>query len=283
MPFKFIHITDTHLAGPGQQLYGLDPRARLDAAIADINKHQSDAAFAVVTGDLTHWGEPDSYANFADAMAALKMPYIAMVGNHDRRVACLDGLKAAARDPNCFVQGARTTKHGLFVFLDTLDETSHAGEMCAKRFDWLAKTLAAAPDDQQFVVFMHHPPFPVGVHAMDEIALKQSAEFAEVIAPYRARIRHLFFGHVHRPIFGSYGKIPFSTLRGTNHQVWFELDAKATDHLASHEPPAYGVVLIDNQNLVVHSHDFLDTSLRFPFDPPEGMDGRDYALNFAAR
>ncbi|QDP25784.1 phosphodiesterase [Bradyrhizobium cosmicum] len=283
MPFKFIHITDTHLANPGLKLYGLDPRARLDAAIADINKHQSDAAFAVVTGDLTHWGEAESYANFADAMAALKIPYIAMVGNHDKRVVCLDALKAAPRDANGFVQGTKTTEHGLFVFLDTLDETSHAGEMCAKRLGWLESTLAAAPADMPFVVFMHHPPFPVGVHAMDEIGLKQSAEFAEVIAPYRSRIRHLFFGHVHRPIFGSYGKIPFSTLRGTNHQVWFELDVAAAEHLASHEPPAYGVVLIDQENLVVHSHDFLDTSLRFPFAPPAGMDGRDYALNFAAR
>jgi 3',5'-cyclic AMP phosphodiesterase CpdA len=84
MPFKFIHLTDTHLARPGLKLYGLDPRARLDAAVADINAHHSDAAFAVVTGDLTHWGEVEAYANFAEAMAALKIPYIAMVGNHDR-------------------------------------------------------------------------------------------------------------------------------------------------------------------------------------------------------
>ena len=60
----------------------------MEAAIADINKHHADAAFAVVSGDLTHWGEPQSYANFSEAMSALKMPYIAMVGNHDRRVAC---------------------------------------------------------------------------------------------------------------------------------------------------------------------------------------------------
>src|SRR5258708_34113193 len=100
---------------------------------------------------------------------------------------------------------------------------------------WLASARPPPPADMPLVVFMHHPPFPVGVHAMDEIALKQRAEFAEVIAPYRSRIRHLFFGHVHRPIFASYGKIPFSTLRGTNHQVWFELDATATNHLASHE------------------------------------------------
>lgn len=277
MPFKFIHLTDTHLACPGQQLYGLDPQARLDAAITDINRHHADAAFAVVTGDLTHWGEPESYANFSEAMAALKMPYVAMVGNHDKRVACLDGLKAAPRDPNGFVQGTRQTEHGLFVFLDTLDETSHAGEMCARRLAWLADKLAAAPADMPLVVFMHHPPFAVGVHAMDEIALKQSGEFAEVIAPYRARIRHIFFGHVHRPICGSYGTIPFSTLRGTNHQVWFELDP-AAEHLASHEPPAYGVVLVQRETLVVHSHDFLDASPRFPFAPPQGMDERDYAL-----
>jgi 3',5'-cyclic AMP phosphodiesterase CpdA len=283
MPFKFIHLTDTHLAGPGLKLYGLDPRARLDAAVADINAHHSDAAFAVVTGDLTHWGEAEAYADFAEAMAALKIPYIAMVGNHDRRVASLDGLKAAPRDANGFVQGTRTTEHGLFVFLDTLDETSAAGEMCAKRLGWLANTLAAAPADTPFLVFMHHPPFPVGVHAMDEIALKQSREFADVIAPYRSRIRHLFFGHVHRPISGSYGTTPFSTLRGTNHQVWFELDPAATEHLASHEPPAYGVVLVDHETLVVHTHDYLDTNLRFPFEAPEGMDDRDYALNFAAR
>jgi 3',5'-cyclic-AMP phosphodiesterase len=282
MSLKFIHLTDTHLARPGLKLYGLDPRARLDAAIADINAHHADAAFAVVTGDLTHWGEPEAYANFAEAMDALKLPYIAMVGNHDRRVACLDGLKAAPRDPNGFVQGTRQTPHGLFVFLDTLDETSHAGEMCGKRLGWLAETLAAAPTDMPFLIFMHHPPFPVGVHAMDEIALKQASEFAEVIAPYRARIRHLFFGHVHRPISGSYGTIPFSTLRGTNHQVWFELDPTAP-HLASHEPPAYGVVLVEPDTLVVHSHDFLDTSLRFPFAAPDGMDDRDYALNFPAR
>jgi 3',5'-cyclic-AMP phosphodiesterase len=277
MSFKFIHLTDTHLVRPGLKLYGLDPRVRLDAAIADINAHHGDAAFVVVTGDLTHWGEAEAYANFADAMATLEIPHVAMVGNHDRRRACIDALKAAPRDANGFVQGTWQTPHGLFVFLDTLDETSHAGEMCAKRLGWLAHTLAAAPADMPFVVFMHHPPFPVGIHAMDEIALKQSRAFAEVIAPYRARIRHLFFGHVHRPISGSYGMIPFSTLRGTNHQVAFELDP-ASEHLASHEPPAYGVALVERETLVVHTHDYLDASPRFPFKAPRGLDHRDCAL-----
>ncbi len=34
---KLIQITDTHLVPPGERLYGLDPRARLEACIADVN------------------------------------------------------------------------------------------------------------------------------------------------------------------------------------------------------------------------------------------------------
>ena len=112
------------------------------------------------------------------------------------------------------------------------------------------------------------------------MARKYGREEITAILSEPAQPRHVV---ICRDKFGSYGKIPFSTLRGTNHQVWFELDATATEHLASHEPPAYGVVLIDQQNLVVHSHDFLDTSLRFPFAAPAGVHDRDYALNFPAR
>jgi hypothetical protein len=54
---KLIHITDTQFVAPGLTLYGLDPRVRLEAAINDINTHHSDAELAVITGDLTHWGE----------------------------------------------------------------------------------------------------------------------------------------------------------------------------------------------------------------------------------
>jgi 3',5'-cyclic AMP phosphodiesterase CpdA len=64
------------LVAPGLKLYGLDPRARLDAAIADINKHHADAEVAVVTGDLTHWGEVEAYRNFLHSMRALQVPYV---------------------------------------------------------------------------------------------------------------------------------------------------------------------------------------------------------------
>lgn len=273
---KLIHITDTHFVQPGQLLYGLDPAARLAAAIADINTHHADAELAVVTGDLTHWGEPEAYALFRDTMAALQIPYRVLVGNHDRRAHCQQALSHAPRDVNGFVQGTHDTAQGRLIFLDTLDESSHAGQLCPKRLAWLEATLAATPPETPLFLFMHHPPFEVGVHDMDRIALAEREPFRAIIAPYLTQIRHLFFGHVHRPISGSWQGVPYSTLRGTSHQVWFDLSTDCA-HLASHEPPAYAVVLVRPDTVVVHTHDFLDNSPRFLFSKP-GTDDRTYQL-----
>jgi 3',5'-cyclic-AMP phosphodiesterase len=50
---KVIHLTDLHLTPPGETIFGLDPNARLQAAIADINASHRDAALVLLTGDLT--------------------------------------------------------------------------------------------------------------------------------------------------------------------------------------------------------------------------------------
>ena len=273
---KLIHLTDTHLVAPKERLYGLNPAVRLEAAVADIRAHHADAVLAIITGDLTHWGEEVAYAQLRSCLARLPMPWVPMVGNHDRRAACLEMLPGAPRDANGFVQGWRDTPQGRCLFLDTLDEGSDAGKLCDSRLAWLEETLAATPREMPLLLFMHHPPLAVGIHQMDRIALAESAHFARVIEPFRARIRHLFFGHVHRPICGSWRGIPFSSLRGTNHQVWFDLNVNA-EHLTSHEPPAYGVVLIDEESVVVHAHDYMDRSPRRPF-AVAGLDERAYAM-----
>ena len=84
-----------------------------------------------------------------------------------------------------------------------------------------------------------------------------------MISPHKARIRHLFFGHVHRPVAGSWLGIPVSSVRSMNHQTWFDL--QAGELVASFEPPAYGVVIVDADSVIVHSHDFLDDSPKFAY------------------
>ena len=63
---KFIHITDPHLVRRGERVHGLDPGARLERCIGEINDRHEDAAFCVITGDLVHNGDDDGYSDSAD-------------------------------------------------------------------------------------------------------------------------------------------------------------------------------------------------------------------------
>lgn len=258
---KIIHLTDPHFVLPGALLYGLDPRARLDAAVESINALHADADLVVVTGDLAHWGQPAAYTGLRECLSALEVPCVPILGNHDDRRAFLELFPDALQDANGFIQGIRETQEGRLVFLDTNQPGTHMGWYCEQRLAWLSERLTEGGDTPVFL-FMHHPPFDVGLGAMDRISLVQKEAFAAVVRPHLGKLRHLFFGHVHRPIHGSWLGLPFSTLRATNHQVW--LDFGATEDIpGSHEPPAYAVVIIDEDRVVIHNHDYLDSSRKF--------------------
>lgn len=259
---KFIHLTDTHLVHPGHALYGTDPMGRLEQAVASVQAEHGDAAFVIVTGDLTHWGELEAYAALREVLSPLPMRVHLLLGNHDHRRRFLQVFAADTQvDGNGFVQYAFDAGGLRHVALDTNEPEVSWGVFCERRARWLADELARG-DPQPVHLYLHHPPFAVGIGAMDRIALRDSDRLREVLAPHRARLRHLFFGHLHRPLAGSWWGIPVSTLRGTNHQVALHLgDSERV--LGNQEPPQYAVVLADAENTLVHLHDYADRSARF--------------------
>lgn len=257
---KFIHLTDLHLVTPGETLYGLDPHQRLLAALADIKANHADADFVLITGDLTNDGEPAAYEALKAAVSTLGLPYRLLLGNHDDRASFRRAFPDAPVDDDGFVQSTITTPSGTFVCLDTHQPGTHEGELCENRLAWLDRTLAAFRSKPVYVA-LHHPPLPLAIPAMDPLALRQGRELAERLKRH-GNVRHLFFGHVHRPVHGVWYGIPFSTLRGLNHQV--ALHSHVVSGIpGSHEPPAYAIVLIDDASVVIHVHDFLDETPRF--------------------
>lgn len=271
-PMKFIHLTDPHLVAPPRRLYGLDPRQRLAAAVADIEHQHGDAAFVAITGDLTHWGEPGAYQALRAVLAPLSMPCHLVLGNHDERAAFRAVFPETPSDAEGFVQYAVETEAGVMLMLDSLTEGTHGGLLCEDRLAWLSEQVGRYRDRDLFL-FVHHAPFDVGVPGMDRIRLLNAEQFWQAIAGH-GRVRHLFYGHVHRPISGSWRGIPCSTLPGTSHQVQLQF-SHPTAVPGSYEPPAYGIVLVSPDAVVVHNHAFLDESLRFPLDSEAAEAARD--------
>ena len=240
---KFIHFTDPHLVPRGELLHGLNSHERLEACIDDINRHHGDAELCVVTGDLAHHAQPGAYADLRECLSRLRMPTHLVVGNHDRRDRLLEAFPETPADADGFVQAAVETSAGWFLMLDTVEQGKGWGSYCAGRRDWLRRSLADARGRPVYL-FMHHC-------------------IGEVLSVHD-NVRHLFFGHVHRPIAGSWRGIPYSTLRGTNHQVPLDFDAVEVVP-KSHEPPAYALVFLEDDQTTVHFHDYLDT-YRVPYD-----------------
>ena len=257
---NFINVTDPHLVEPGQMLYGLDPLERLGLCIADINRHHADAAFAIVTGDLAHKGHPAAYRALKSALAELRLPCHLLLGNHDNRENFLAAFPDAPRDPNGFVQLAFDTPVGRFLCLDSNEPRVAWGALCEKRSAWLVGELERAGELPVYLC-IHHPPFLVGLKRMDQLMLQAPGAFAASLAA-GSNIRHLFFGHLHRPVGGSWRGIPFTTMRATSHQVALDFVTEGKVP-GSHEPPAYAVVLAEPDLTVVHFHDFLDTTNTF--------------------
>jgi Icc protein len=258
---KFIQLSDLHLTARGGLLFDSDPLARLNAAADSIRRDHADAAFCVLSGDLADAGSDVAYRSLAATLARLPLPAYLLVGNHDDRQALLRACPTVRADNAGFIQSAIDTEQGRFLLLDTLASGNPWGAYCPQRPGWLRDQL----DDesvQHFWIVMHHPPFAVGIPSMDQYALRDAAAFYALLAPHRARIRHLFFGHLHRPIGGSWHGIPFSCVRSPNHQVALDLHTRP-EVPGCHEAPAYGVVLIDDTTVVVHHHEFMPQGERF--------------------
>ena len=257
---KFIHITDPHLVEEGRALYGYDPGKRFARCIDSVIAEHADAVCCVITGDLAHIGHPDAYRQLAEQCARLAMPVHLILGNHDSRPNFRARFPQRPTDDNGFIQYETAIGNYRGLFLDTNEAGTHSGVFCERRAQWLAQRLAT--DNTPVLLFMHHPTFPLGMPVMDRIALVDNKHLLAALRGHEHRIQQLFFGHLHRPISGTWRGISFSTLRGTNHQAALNL-ADTDDVLGSFEPPQYGVVLIDDDSVIVHLHDFLDRSERF--------------------
>lgn len=256
---KLIVLTDLHMVPEGSTIIGLDPHQRLEAGVQHINRHHADADLVVITGDLTHFGDPGSYVRLKRLTDRLVPPVAMTIGNHDRREVFAEFFPQAARDENDFVQQAIDLPDCRLVILDTLSgppydhADRHSGLLCRTRLDWFADKLATA-GDRPVLVFMHHPPHRTGFSGMDAIRLTNEEEFYDV-ALRHGNVRHIFAGHVHRTIGGSHRGIPFSIFKSTAHQQPMPFDSPDTSASVD-EPAAYGIVVVTDHGLQVHNEDY---------------------------
>ncbi|MEZ5791041.1 MAG: metallophosphoesterase [Nitratireductor sp.] len=258
---KLIHISDIHI-NPSP-VCDLDPVANFLICLRHVETNHPDADRIVITGDLTHHGNRESYLMLAEILETSKLigdraPRL-LIGNHDDRETFASVFADTPRDPHGFIQWSEDTPAGVFIYMDTNEPGTHAGHYCASRRNWLDGELSAARASQKpAYLFLHHNPLPVRVANADQIGIVQEHELQELLLAHRDTIRHIFFGHCHYTLSGTVKGIPYSAPRSTNHTCWPDFSGIANRMGYGDLQPNYNVCFIDDSDTVIHSIDFLD-------------------------
>ncbi|MGI9380301.1 MAG: phosphodiesterase [Methyloligellaceae bacterium] len=251
---KFLHFTDPHLVGPGEILWGNDTANRMDRCLNDMVEGHRDAEFCVLTGDITDNGGEAAYEWMANRLETFPIRTILLLGNHDDRRTFYRYFPDTPTDDHGFVQQSYRTDAEVFLFLDTLKHSKVSeGQYCSKRHEWFRRQLSDAGDKPVYI-FMHHPPFDVGMAYMDRIKLDEAEKFADTIR-YGHNVQHIFFGHIHRATFVKWHGISCSSLPGLNHQVPLVRERVGTAYCQ--EPAMYGVVHLEKEQMTIHHEAFL--------------------------
>jgi 3',5'-cyclic AMP phosphodiesterase CpdA len=205
-------ISDVHIGGPA-----VGSGERFSEAIAAVNAMTRPPDLVLVTGDLTHSGEPAEWDELRSRIADLRAPWDAIRGNHDRRIDALVGHRSLEL-------GAMRV-----VLLDTSSD-----EFVDADAEWLDAELAGHPD-RPVVIAVHHPPFETGIWWMDCVGLR-GAERLEAVVRRHPHVLHVMSGHVHRPITTSWTGCLVTACPSTAVAVAGDLDP-AHDPAETAEPP----------------------------------------------
>ncbi|MEO0905613.1 MAG: phosphodiesterase, partial [Pseudomonadota bacterium] len=92
----------------------------------------------------------------------------------------------------------------------------------------------------------------------DEIMLEDDHAFLDIVSAHK-NVKHLFMGHVHRPTAGTVRGIPFATIGALSFQAPAPRPAWYWDSfVVAQEAPQLGVILIENDNVVLQYTQFCD-------------------------
>ena len=164
-------------------------RRTLDSAM-DNPAWQADVI--LVTGDIVQDESRSGYEMFCDLLSPYGLPVLCTPGNHDDPALMAELLNTR---PFQLCGEARFDSWSLLL-LSTYLVGEDAGGLGPRRLANLEKALAAH-QDQHVLVCMHHHPIPMGSRWLDGVALRDSADFLQLIDRY-PQVRAVTCGHVHQ-------------------------------------------------------------------------------------
>ncbi|MFB5945320.1 outer membrane protein assembly factor BamB family protein [Albibacterium profundi] len=159
-PFKFAHVTDTHIGGN-------TAAEDLRRTIQDINKN-SEIKFVLITGDITEFGSDEELTLAKRMLDSLERPWYIVPGNHDANWSESGG--------NSFreIFGSETFefKYNGYQFIGTNSGPNmrmSPGQVPRENLVWMDSVFRAAANNDMPLIFINHYPLDDGLNNWYEV------------------------------------------------------------------------------------------------------------------
>ncbi|MDB5605261.1 MAG: phosphodiesterase [Bradyrhizobium sp.] len=271
-PIYIAQISDLHIKPPGTLAYGrVDTAKALERCVVALNDFTPKPDLVVISGDLADTPTAEEYEHLKRLLAPLSLPFVGIPGNHDSR----ELMRAAFPQAYAFSSGPLNQRVEIgeldLVLLDSSVPGKPQGELDAPTLQWLEATLESAPD-RPALLFLHHPPFKIGIWHMDRQNLLNASELALIIARH-PRVQLIAAGHVHRATLSMFAGVPTTICPAPNHAVDLDL-AELREPSFRVEPPAFHLHSWfpgeGHGSVVTHQVPIGDFDRPHPFFGPEG-------------
>lgn len=164
----------------------------LQAVLDHYNAADWRAHRALVTGDIIQDDSEAAYDRFRDLLLPLKLRVHCVPGNHDIRKL----MKAVCVRPPFSYCAWEEIDEWLLVGLDSCVNGTAGGEVSREELDRLGNIVMSS-GARHVLVYLHHPPIPMGSKWLDSVGLANGDEVLECLRTL-GRVRALTFGHVHQ-------------------------------------------------------------------------------------
>ena len=187
------------------------------------------ASRTLITGDLIQDDSAAAYQRFRDMLLPLRMRMHCVPGNHDVRDLM---LPVCSRPPFSYC-AMEEVGEWMLMGIDSCIHGEAGGKVARSELERLTKTINATTA-RHVMVFLHHPPVPLGSAWLDTVGLKNGDQLLDTLQE-SGRVRMLLFGHVHQPYDAEHGGIRVVGTPSTCRQF----EPGSDDFAVDDRPPAY--------------------------------------------
>ena len=241
---RLIQISDLHLFSAADlSLKGRQTRQGFLAVLAHIREHYASVDRLLITGDLAHDGQAETYEMLRESLGDLAGCSRVLPGNHDVRMA-LRSVFPEELDPRSeTLNFSDLVGDWHIIGLDTQDTGLLSGRLTEEQLAWLTHCLDEY-DQHPTMIFMHHPPLHIGSAWIDAMLLQEPAAFQGIVAKAE-QVRAVCCGHIHQAFEGQMGSTALWTVPSTSMQFKPATTGLELDDI----PPGFRLIELDGASI----------------------------------